>query len=109
MKEDNLPKFLKMSKYSSHAITVSSGCDIVKYLQDFTTTQNFQAAFVVQCVGEVSKATLRMAESWKAHEPVSCFVVCLRYNFYWLVYVLFTSMIYHSPHLPNMEIPFQLR
>ncbi|CAB4010949.1 Hypothetical predicted protein [Paramuricea clavata] len=59
-----------MSKYSSHAVTVSSGCDIVKYLKDFTTTQNFQAAFVVQCAGEVSRATLRMAESWNAYQPV---------------------------------------
>ena len=61
-----------MSKYSSPAVTVSSGCDIVKYLNDFTTTQNFQAAFVVQCAGEVSSATLRMAESWNAYQPVSC-------------------------------------
>ena len=59
-----------MSKYSSYTVTVLSGCDIVKYLQDFTKTQNFQAAFVVQCIGQVTKATLRMAESWKAHEPV---------------------------------------
>ena len=60
-----------MSKYSSYAVTVLSGSDIVKYLQDFTKTQSFQAAFVVQCVGQVTKATLRMAESWKAYEPVS--------------------------------------
>ncbi|XP_028395945.1 AT-hook motif nuclear-localized protein 9-like [Dendronephthya gigantea] len=59
-----------MSKYSSHVVNVETGCDIVKCLQNFTTAQNLRAAFVVECTGEVSRATLRMAESWKAHEPV---------------------------------------
>ena len=60
-----------MSRYSSKVVNVDSGCDIVKCLQDFTAAQYLQAAFVVECIGEVSRATLRMAESWKAHEPVS--------------------------------------
>ena len=64
-----------MSKYSSYAISVSSGFDIVKCLRHFTNTQKLLAAFVVQCVGQVSAATLRMAFFQHPYESVSCFFI----------------------------------
>ena len=60
-----------MSRFTSYNMDVSSGCDVVKSLQDFAAAQNLGAAFVMKCDGEICKATLRMADAVNAFEPVS--------------------------------------
>ena len=52
-------------------LTVPPGSDIVENLQNLVTRLGLNAAFVIRCVGEVNRATIRLANASPGFNPVS--------------------------------------
>lgn len=55
------------SPMTTYSVRLSPGLDIVTELQKLVKDNNLQASFVLTCVGSVTKAKLRMANSHKIH------------------------------------------
>ena len=51
------------SPQDTYIIRLHPGEEIFTKLQQFVKDENLQAAYIITCVGSVTKATLRMADS----------------------------------------------
>jgi predicted DNA-binding protein with PD1-like motif len=62
-----------MSNLKVHAIRVRPNQDLRAELDTYVRVHNLKAAFVMTCVGSLTRATLRLAHDNKEHNEVIFF------------------------------------